>query len=235
MTKNANVNEDAEAKEDTAEKMFEDTEHNEAEKTEDKPAEDAEKTEDKPAEDAEKKTLLTGDDSSEAKDEDAKSDESTDKDVPGDYAEFDLPDGLELDQAAIEAFTPLAKELGLTQEQAQALVDLDSERQTRSHNEMQDAIDAMHEGWIDEVKADKELGGANFDESIQTARTFINGYADPELIDVLNETGMGNHPAVVRLFYNLGKSMKEDNVNLGAVRGDQEEVSLAKRMFPDMA
>ena len=196
------------------------------------------------AKDADKDTLLTGKDSDKANDADAKdsankdadkSDADGNKDTPGEYAEFTVPEGQELDKGAMDTFKPIAKELGLTQEQAQKLVDVYSGSTADASKVMMEQIDALHQSWIQEVRDDKELGGVKFDETISTARTFINGYGDEKLTEVLNESGLGNHPAVVKLFYKLGRSMAEDNVNIGAIRNAEGEVSLAKRMFPSMA
>ncbi len=204
----------------------------------------AEDKDSKSADGEEKKdTLLTGKDSDKANDADDKdaskdadkSDADGNKDTPGEYGEFSIPEGTELDKSAMEAFTPVAKELGLTQDQAQKLVDVYSKADADSQAALTEQVDALHQSWIQEVKDDADLGGVKFDETIATARTFMNGYGDKELTDVMNETGLGNHPAVVRLFYKLGRSMAEDNVNIGAVRGQEGEVSLAKKMFPNMA
>ena len=217
--------------------------------TEDKGTIDFDKSDHKDAEDksadAENKdTLLTGKDSDKAKDADDKigddkdadkSDANGKKDEPGEYKEFTIPDGMELDKGAMEAFTPIAKELGLTQDQAQKLVDVYSNANADAVATMGSQIDALHQTWIQEVKDDPDLGGAKFDETVATARTFINGYGDQKLTDVLNETGLGNHPAVVKLFYKLGRSMSEDNVNIGAIRGQEGEKSRAHKMFPNMA
>ena len=193
------------------------------------------------AKDADKDTLLTGKDSDKANDADDKSsdadksDADGNKDTPGEYAEFTIPEGQELDKGAMDTFKPIAKELGLTQEQAQKLVDVYSGSTADASKVMMEQIDALHESWIQEVRNDKELGGVKFDETLATARTFLNGYGDEQLTQVLNESGLGNHPAVVKLFYKLGRSMAEDNVNIGAIRNAEGEVSLAKRMFPNMA
>lgn len=191
-----------------------------------------------------KDTLLTGKDSDKANDADDKGDADKgddkgdadgNKDAPGEYDEFTIPEGMELDKGAMDTFKPIAKELGLSQDQAQKLVDVYSNANADAQSTLATQIDALHESWKQEVKDDPILGGVKFDETIATARTFINGYGDQKLTDVLNETGLGNHPAVVKLFYKLGRSVAEDNVNIGAIRGQTGEISAANKMFPDMA
>src|SRR3546814_5726483 len=47
--------------------------------------------------------------------------------APEAYEAFAVPDGMELDQAALDRFSPKFKELGLSQDKAQALVSLYAE------------------------------------------------------------------------------------------------------------
>ena len=78
--------------------------------------------------------------------------------VPESY-DFRAPEGATLDKSAVDAATPIFKELGLTQDQAQKLVDLYpkiTENIVKANN---DAYTAMREGWVSELKADKEIGG----------------------------------------------------------------------------
>src|SRR5262245_55633150 len=44
--------------------------------------------------------------------------------APEKYADFKIPDGMAVDAKALEAFTPALRELNLTQDQAQKLVDV---------------------------------------------------------------------------------------------------------------
>jgi len=64
------------------------------------------------------------------------------------------------------------------------------------------------------------------------ARKALETFGTPELRDVLNMTGMGNHPEVIRAFYKAGKAISEDRFVQGNPRG--AEPDMAKRMFPTM-
>lgn len=146
--------------------------------------------------------------------------------------EFKLPDGMELDTAARDAFIPLAKELKLSPEQAQKFVDLkvaDTQRQA-------EAWQSQQAKWVDEVKADAEIGGDNLEKSLAYAKAAVDFIADPELTKLLNTTGYGNHPTLVKAFVKIGKQLAPDSF-VGGKReaaANTEDAQLA-HMYPSMA
>ena len=82
------------------------------------------------------------------------------------------------------------------------------------------------------MKVDKEIGGEKFTENLALARKALESFGTPELQDVLNMTGLGNHPEVIRAFYKAGKAISEDRFIPGTPKG--AEMDMAKRMFPTM-
>lgn len=155
---------------------------------------------------------------------DKKADE---KQVPEAY-EFKMPDGVELDKAAADEFSAIAKEMGLNQEQAQKVADVGAKMAQR-HAE---AHARQVEAWVGEVKADKEIGGDKLDENLGVARKALDAFGTPELRDLLNASGMGNHPAVIKAFYKVGKAISEDGFVKGSPPGASTDP--AKTMFPSM-
>lgn len=136
----------------------------------------------------------------------AKAKADADKKAPESYADFTAPDGAELDKGMIAEFVPIAKELGLTQSQAQRLIDLelalDSKRQEQRAQEVT--------SWAETAKKDSEFGGSKLDASLEIATRALNTFATPELQQALKDTGMGNHPEMIRLMYRMGLKMQED-------------------------
>jgi hypothetical protein len=146
--------------------------------------------------------------------------------------EFKLPDGMALDKVAVDAFTPLAKELKLSPEQAQKFVDLkvaDTQRQA-------EAWQSQQAEWVDQVKADTEIGGDKLEQSLAFAKAAVDFIGDPELTKLLNTTGYGNHPTLVKAFVKIGKQLAPDSFVGGkrAPAANSEEAALAK-MYPTMA
>jgi|TARA_R110000824_G_scaffold146356_3_gene315140 hypothetical protein len=152
--------------------------------------------------------------------------------APSEYEAFTLPEGVELSDAMLAEATPLLKELGATQEQAQALVDF----QTQTLSDMAETQAQVWKDQINEWKAsaetDAEYGKGKYDQSVMLARSAMREIGSPELTQVLEETGMGNHPEMIRVFYRIGKAIGEDTVSFGG--GTQEGgKSLADRLFPN--
>lgn len=127
--------------------------------------------------------------------------------------EFKSAEGQELDAEAVKAFEPIAKELNLSNEQAQKLVDVYGSKIMPKLVEQQAAQwQQQIEQWSEQVKADKDLGT---DASIGAAQKAMEKFGSPELKQYLNETGLGNHPELVRIFANIGKAMSEDGLVTG--------------------
>jgi len=147
--------------------------------------------------------------------------------VPESY-ELKMPEGVALDEAAATEFTAIAKELKLDQATAQKFADVGAkmaQRQADNHAK-------LVESWTEQVKTDKEIGGDKLAENLGVARKALDAFGTPELRDVLNATGFGNHPAVIKAFYKIGQAISEDRFVTGGAKGP--ETDMAKRMFPSM-
>lgn len=147
--------------------------------------------------------------------------------VPEKY-EFSMPEGVELDAAAADEFTSIAKDLKLSQADAQKVADVGAKMAQRQAEKHQATV----QSWVEAVKSDKDIGGDKLNENMAVARKAIETYGSPELKDVLNATGLGNHPAFVKAFYAIGKTLQSDTiVRGGTTTGD---VDPAKKLFPNM-
>ncbi len=157
----------------------------------DKPA-DGEKPADKPAEEKDQKQ----------------------EGAPEKY-EFQAAEGVELDTEALKDFEPVARDLNLTNEQAQKLVDAYPKILAGVQQRQAEAWQAQTEQWAADVKADKEIGGDKLTANLSAAQRALEQFGDPELKEYLNTTGLGNHPALVKAFIKVGKAMSEDKVVTG--------------------
>ena len=133
--------------------------------------------------------------------------------APEKYADFKLPDGVKLDDAAIGEFAPVAKELNLTQDQAQKLVDLQAAFAQRNAQSQIAQFAEQVKAWGEQAKGDKEYGGEKFDASVTSARLAVSKFGTPELTKLLNDTGMGSNPEVVRFMVKVGNAMSEDKLH----------------------
>ena len=167
-----------------------------------------------------------------AKDADADSKADAQDAAPSEYTDFTLPDGVALDKDALAEFLPKAKEMNLSQSQAQQLVDMRVKEQESAYQSSLDQWEQTQETWRKAGVADEEFGKGKYDESINTARFAVREIGGNDLMDALNETGVGNHPEIIRAFYRMGSAMKEDNVAVGKARGSTPKTA-AETMYPD--
>lgn len=153
--------------------------------------------------------------------------------VPEKYEDFKLPEGVEVDAEMLDAFKPLAKELGLTQENAQKLVDLQAKASQKMAEANAKAWTTMVEKWANDAKADKEYGGVNFNENIGVARKALDHFGTPALKAMLNETGVGNHPELIKFAIKVGKEMQSGGVLVGGKK--TEATDIAHILYPNLA
>lgn len=140
---------------------------------------------------------------------------------------FAAPEGVELDADRTAEFVQIAKDLKLPKEAAQKIVDL----AIKVEVQRDEAHTAMVDGWAEEVRNDKVLGGDKLAESLATAKKAID-LGPPELKELLNSSGLGNHPAVFKWAHAIGKALSEDKfVPGGQPPGGSTET--AKALYPN--
>lgn len=163
--------------------------------------------------------------------------------VPEKYADFKLPEGTTLEAAQLTELHTAAKDLGLSQEAAQKYVDrtLADRKATETSviTKAQESVKQQALGWKTQTEADPEIGGTAFKDNLATAVKARDQFATPELTKMLNDSGLGNHPEVVRFFYKVGKAMSEDKFvkagNASAGTAANPDAARAARMYPSMA
>lgn len=153
--------------------------------------------------------------------------ETTAEGAPEEYAEFAMPEGIELDTELADQFKTVAKDLNLNQEQAQKVVDLAGQMRQRDV----EAIIAVRQEWLDESKADPEFGGDKLDASLGVAKKAISAYGSEKFVELLNQTGFGNHPEFIRFAVKAGKGVAEDTVVTGGTRAATPNQSFADRIY----
>ncbi len=147
--------------------------------------------------------------------------------APEAYADFKLPEGVGMDAPTLDAFKGLAKELNISQESAQKLIDLQSTLVAKQAQEYQAAVVKQSQDWAAEVKNDPELGGENYDKSVASAIKVIQSFGDPALTELLNDSGLGNHPALFKFCHRISAAISEDKFVLpGSQTNAPKEMSI---------
>lgn len=148
--------------------------------------------------------------------------------APEQYESFKAPEGSEFDADFVKAYSDVAKELNLSQKDAQKLLDKVSPV-VRERQEAQ--INAVRDGWAEAAKTDKEFGGDKLSANLAVAKTALDKFGTPELKGLMNQTGLGNHPELIRFFYRAGKAISEDTF----VGGHKEGSGDRPKNFNDFA
>lgn len=137
--------------------------------------------------------------------------------VPEKY-ELTGTEGASLDAASLEAATPVFQELGLSNDQAQKLIPVAEQFAASIRSQVDQQIlaniTAERAAWLNEAKADPEIGGAAFDSNMVVAAKALDtlGFAaGSPFRNLLNESGLGNHPEMIRAFVKVGKAISEDS------------------------
>lgn len=154
--------------------------------------------------------------------------------VPITYA-FTAPDGVTLDTALVEAVTPLFAAAKIAPDAAQQLVDAYAAHTAAQDAAMEAALVARDAAWTDAVKADPVLGGANLPATIAASQRVIHQFGGAALVDALNETRLGNHPALVTTFAKIAAVISEDTTIRSASGGTPLPARAADVLFPTMA
>lgn len=152
--------------------------------------------------------------------------------APEAYEDFTLPDEMPVDAVAVEGLKPLLKELNLSQEQAQKLVSAHAEHVQGLLNGLGEKFQETTTAWLEEAKTDKEIGGDKYDESVRVANRAIDVYGNDKLREVLETSGLGNHPELIRAFAKAGAAVSEDTIRQSGNPGGEEK-TLAQRLYPE--
>lgn len=145
--------------------------------------------------------------------------------------EFTAPEGAELDSKAVEIFEPVARELDLSNEQAQKLAGLWPQLQEQMQQRQAESWGQQVEKWAADTKTDKEIGGDKLTAAVGHAQKALDTFASKEFREFLDTTGLGNHPEMVRAFAKVGKLMSEDSFVTGQANGSPKN-DLVEAFYP---
>ena len=173
-------------------------------------------------------TILTGNEPETPEAPDTRTDEQKAADAArdalfgapdGDYEITGLPEGTVIDTAALEAIVPVAKQLNLSNEGLSKLAATYTESILPGvTQQVTDTIMAQAEAqradWgkaaIDLIKTDPAFGGAPLKDVQAASAKAIERFGGTELRQYLDDTGLGNHPAMVKAFFLAGSAISED-------------------------
>jgi hypothetical protein len=165
--------------------------------------------------------------------------------APDKYADFKVPEGQKLDTDVIAKASPIFKELNLSQDGAQRLVDLYNGLATA-------AAEAPMKLWADTQKTWQTDSASRFGKDIEPGGKIITAFAraidahlPPTLAknfrSVLDLTGAGNHPDFIEAFYTFARQLGEGTSvrgagpsPLGQSASPKGPPSIARAMYPHL-
>jgi len=166
--------------------------------------------------------------------------------APEKYEAFKAPEGYELDAALVEKASPLFKELGLNQAQAQKLIDFYGDAALKAGEAPFEAFEATQKEWRDSVIADPALGNGK-DGLKDEVKAAIGRVVDSlpheiktDFQQAMTLTGAGNNPAFVKAFYNLAQRLNEGSLVRGGGPSPEGQSkpgaprSAASALFPNL-
>lgn len=132
--------------------------------------------------------------------------------APEKYEAFKVPEGYEMAEETTKEVTGLFKELNLSQDAGQKLIDYYT-------TQTKEALDApfklwqeTQEKWQNEVRLDSEIGG-KLDQVKTTISKAIDGLGDSKLAadfrQAMDFTGAGNNLAFIKTFFKLASAVTE--------------------------
>ena len=145
------------------------------------------------------------------------------------YTDFTLPEGMNFDKETLAKAKTTFTELGLSQEAAQKLVTIQAEYAKANNAAILESFNKQVAGWKDESV---KMFGNDFDKEFGLAAKAVERFGTPALREILNETGIGNHPEWVKFCNKIGKTVSEDNPPNGIKAGEAR--SDADVLYPKM-
>lgn len=137
---------------------------------------------------------------------------------PFDAEKLEVPEEIDRKSENFTKFIEFAKAQGFNQAQAKDLVAMHHAALKATSDAIYGEWKEQNAKWVDEVKADPEVGGSNFEKVRQTVAKVLDNpeLSDPKFREALDFTGAGNHPAVVRTLFKWASRLTEGDSITGS-------------------
>lgn len=158
---------------------------------------------------------------------------TSDNDYNYDYDDIQLENGVVSSSADKGLVNSIARELGLSREQARKLYERGGSLVKSAQQEQRNAI---IEQWNQQIQSDPEVGGANLNQSIANFKAAMREFGSPELRQMLTQYPIYQSPAFFKFFAKAGKAISSDNnftQSTGAPPQKLSEKEEFLRQFPN--
>lgn len=125
-----------------------------------------------------------------------------------------LPEGMQYDETGEKWFRETAHKLGLPNAQAAQLFEAYNARMDGVIKDIEGKRTKAAQECVEALK--KEWGG-EFDANLNLVKRATEAFLTPEDKKFMDESGLGNHPVLVKLFQRMGKALSEDKFVRGQI------------------
>lgn len=129
------------------------------------------------------------------------------------YAEIVLPENSLLSAQTLEAFKQTAADINLPAGALTQWLSREENRLAAAAEQAQQAQQTQLENWARQTQA---AFGPQWQEEVSKAVRAADAFGGPQLRQLLEETGLGNHPVIVRTFHAVAQRICEDVTPGGA-------------------
>lgn len=156
------------------------------------------------------------------------------KKAPESYTDFKQPQGVAFNKGVIDALKGVGKSMNLSQDEMQTLIDKVAPEFVKGEKEQIGAfINKVADKWRADTLADAELGGETSAAKIAVAKKTFDVFGTPALQTLLNNTGMGDHPELLRWAFRIGSAIGPDNKFVAGTTLAKVAVAAEDKLWPD--
>lgn len=112
-------------------------------------------------------------------------------------------------QGVVEEFKKKAHETGMSAEGVRTMAEWYKDLEIKQRESIEKSKAIQTDQYILELKRDF---GVNFDTEVKNARKALDAYTDNAFRKYMDDTGLGNHPALVKAFAKIGRELSEDRL-----------------------
>ena len=154
-----------------------------------------------------------------------------------DYSQVELPENYCYNEELLNEFNDLAGKYNLSQKGANELMSMAVKLTKLTGDNYSKTIANQNRQKINNYKNmlnnDREIGGVNLNKTMHAANMAYTEFADEDVQQLLYETGLNCHPKIVKMFYNIGRRMRNDDIyginSAAVVKENREDI-----LFPTM-
>jgi len=151
----------------------------------------------------------------------------------------ETPEGYDFgeDGGQLDFFRKATHQIGLSNSQAQNMLKLYAAVESEQNKQSQKANADFHVNSQIELKREWNV---DYDKKMDYAQRVFGQFASQEFKDLMDTTGLGNHPELLKTFSKIGQMMGEDQLVVGSGIGGQamspvEAKEEIQRLYADKA